>query len=755
MAGQQKEKRSYESVVAQLRANDPEYAKNPAQAADTSPKVPSPKIVEDAATFIALHKQGVSVSYKGILDDLKHAAGDGELDLVRYLCEANDFYRGIRSSVAAGALYAAAAHGHLHIVKYFRQNGIGPDSKTATYAAQDGHINILEYMRTSTQDFLHIVGPCINTAARACRIDVLNYIKSTGADIKRACRSTFHSSGIITGNKNATPESTATLRFLINNSDFGKPPEATDAQPPFPHGDLESLASQAGACGHVELLQILHQEHNVDLNRFSEHFLKKNAIWGRNAVLVYMTQNGIKLTEKNTLTALHSAAHTGDDNALRHILQHTQPTNETLASLAPVAVAQQKYKILQILEDRGIPLGEMSAFAAARYAQWKLWQQVQHIEAPTPISDRSPHYFRPKAYQEVLEMLETEGRVKKRHNYMMDRPAAIAASFLVDRTEVIYAYNATGLFKTTDRVLAYFEKWGTNTKQPLHDVLHMIQLPRTGHFNIAAWGDAVMRHGPKMARLVQFADAIPEPAKDGSGQWSYTKTAELASRFLYKHADAAPDLALHCHVLHWHENSFNNALQIVQQYRTDFAKNAYKKPRHQIPVIEIEGSVFDKPGYQFYKLPDGDVRGLLLGEFTDCCQHLNGAGESCAQHGFLSPHGGFYVIADTKADTIIAQSWAWRGQKGELVLDSLETLNGHMNKMQWQKLLDVFTAAAHCQKKCEITAVCIGKGGDTASLPYPTQEPAARPVDRKPYGDSTRQYRVPYSETRLALPRPV
>lgn len=741
MAGSQKEKRSYQSVVAQLRAN-------------ACPSTSEQIIVEDAETYITMHKQGVAVLYKNNFGNVRNAATDGELDLLRYLCEANNFYRGSRSGVTDGALRAAATAGHLHIIKFFHENGILPDSLATTLAARGGHLDILKYLHTHTKTFPSMVKKCINAAAFGGWVEVLHYLKSTGTDIKAACSDTLRQVGFASGHKDVTPERTATFRFLIDNSHFKEAP-AADAPQPFPYQELETIAQVASRRSDLELLRILHQEYKVDLNRFSEYFLKGTTARGSEDVIPYLSCNGITLTEQNTLAALESAAESGNVLAFLYMLDHVQYADKSLASLIPQASKYHKFKIVKILEDRGVSLNQLPAHSAADYAQWKLWQQVQHIEAPTPISDRSPHYFRPKAYQEVLEMLETEGSVTKKRNYMMDRPAALAASFLVDRTEVIYAYNATGLFKTTDRVLAYFEKWGTNTKQPLHDVLHMIQLPRTGHFNIAAWGDAVMRHGPKMARLVQFADAIPEPAKDGSGQWSYTKTAELASRFLYKHADEAPDLALHCHVLHWHENSFNYALQIVQQYRTDFENNAYKKTRYQIPVIEIEGSVFDKPGYQFYKLPDGDVRGLLLGEFTDCCQHLNGAGGSCAQHGFLSPHGGFYVIADTKADTIIAQSWAWRGQKGELVLDSLETLNGHMNKMQWQKLLDVFTAAAHCQKKCEITAVCIGKGGDTASLPYPTQEPPARPVDRKPYADSTRQYRVPYSETRLALPQPV
>jgi hypothetical protein len=91
-----------------------------------------------------------------------------------------------------------------------------------------------------------------------------------------------------------------------------------------------------------------------------------------------------------------------------------------------------------------------------------------------------------------------------------------------------------------------------------------------------------------------------------------------------------------------------------------------------LPHVEVRGEeVGLKGGWSFRKLADDDCRGPLLGLYTNCCQHPQGAGASCAAHGWTSPLGGFYVVeADGR---IVAQSWAWR-TNDTVVMDSVESL---------------------------------------------------------------------------------
>ena len=85
----------------------------------------------------------------------------------------------------------------------------------------------------------------------------------------------------------------------------------------------------------------------------------------------------------------------------------------------------------------------------------------------------------------------------------------------------------------------------------------------------------------------------------------------------------------------------------------------------------------------------------------------------------------------------MAQSWAWRGQKDEIVFDSLEYLGEHMSTEKWSTLLDNLGAAF--QKHAGISAFLVGTEGDTPQdLPYPIacQGSIAEPIDYEGYRDS-------------------
>ena len=68
-----------------------------------------------------------------------------------------------------------------------------------------------------------------------------------------------------------------------------------------------------------------------------------------------------------------------------------------------------------------------------------------------------------------------------------------------------------------------------------------------------------------------------------------------------------------------------------------------------------------------------DIRGLFLGNHTDCCQHPMGAGAGCAWHGQESPNGGFFIWENSKG--IQAQSWVWVSPEGAVCFDNIEALS--------------------------------------------------------------------------------
>lgn len=83
------------------------------------------------------------------------------------------------------------------------------------------------------------------------------------------------------------------------------------------------------------------------------------------------------------------------------------------------------------------------------------------------------------------------------------------------------------------------------------------------------------------------------------------------------------------------------------------------------PEVEIQ-----KEGYTGKFLPRADVRGVFLGQYTNCCQHPAGMGKDCAWYGLEKANSGFFVVTD-KEDEIIAQSWVWSTPKG-ICFDNVE-----------------------------------------------------------------------------------
>lgn len=340
-----------------------------------------------------------------------------------------------------------------------------------------------------------------------------------------------------------------------------------------------------------------------------------------------------------------------------------------------------------------------------------------HLDAPYSLLDFSPFLHQPKAFAPLVEILEKEEELGR-------------------ETAEKYAYQVAGLFGSMSRVMTYLENWGSATKQPLHDIVHSLKLPKTGRFDKSSWGDAVIKHGPKMAEMVHFANRMPQPEKSSDGKtWSYQKTFERASEFVYAHSDKAPELAKLCHGLKMSEGSFDNARKVVDKFN-ELSQKKNKKPNQHIPQIGIEGEAFGKEGYKFMRLETGDLRGLFLGAMTGCCQWIGGIGSDCAEHGFKSPNGGFYVIANSN-NQIISQAWAWRGRKGEVVLDSIETLGSHVDKKEWQNICNQM-ARDFADNHKDVTALHIGTGGQTPNLGY-AETKAAKPVDKLGYSDADKQ----------------
>ncbi len=327
------------------------------------------------------------------------------------------------------------------------------------------------------------------------------------------------------------------------------------------------------------------------------------------------------------------------------------------------------------------------------------WRRMYGAEPPKGLDGENPHGFKPELFETVKSWLIEEGHEEK------------------DATK--YAYGASTLFKNETQILQYLEKWGEAGKQPLHNLTYMIKLPLTGKIDSKAWADASIKFGSEMSKLVSFADKLPQPAE------SLNKTKEKCAEFNYERASEHKALASLCMSHNVDEDDFEQALEIV-------LKN--QNPTSNIPDIKISGDRFGMEGYSFEKLPDGDIRGLFLGEITGCCQSIGSAGSACAENGYKSEDSGFYVVMDTK-QKIIGQTWGWLGKNDELVFDSLESLTDRITTKQWQ---DICTETA---KEIE-TSLNVGTGGETPAMSFNKASSPATPKTPCSYSDAARQYRV-------------
>ena len=92
-------------------------------------------------------------------------------------------------------------------------------------------------------------------------------------------------------------------------------------------------------------------------------------------------------------------------------------------------------------------------------------------------------------------------------------------------------------------------------------------------------------------------------------------------------------------------------------------------------IPRVEGQT-EKYSYEILRLTD--PLALVIGDLTDCCQHLEGAASSCMEHSMVSDYGRIFVVRDSN-NRVVAQSWVWRNQN-VLCFDNVEV----PDKQMWE-----------------------------------------------------------------------
>lgn len=143
-----------------------------------------------------------------------------------------------------------------------------------------------------------------------------------------------------------------------------------------------------------------------------------------------------------------------------------------------------------------------------------------------------------------------------------------------------------------------------------------------------------------------------------------------------------------------------------------------------------------KNGITFRILEKDDPIGFVLGDITNCCQHIGGEGEECVDDGYKNPKAGFLVFEESELDEdekptgktrILGQAYVWYDPETKTVcydnieiptkiLHELKRGNKHGERLSSKAFMDSIVESADAimlamnRKGIKVDRVTTGKG---------------------------------------------
>lgn len=107
------------------------------------------------------------------------------------------------------------------------------------------------------------------------------------------------------------------------------------------------------------------------------------------------------------------------------------------------------------------------------------------------------------------------------------------------------------------------------------------------------------------------------------------------------------------------------ALYGYSQENFDLCQKSFNIAKEVKPILKIAQG--NQNEHILYRLLDkADPIGFVIGDITNCCQHIGGASESCVLDGFENPEAGFLVFEDASKiaseepfSKIVGQAYVW------------------------------------------------------------------------------------------------
>lgn len=271
------------------------------------------------------------------------------------------------------------------------------------------------------------------------------------------------------------------------------------------------------------------------------------------------------------------------------------------------------------------------------------------------------------------------------------------------------AYIASLLFGDTEKFLTFYHRAGS--KKKYMNFMYGVNLPKIAAFpniDFAKWGDFLTKYGGSSIAIEIFANCAPFLRPQRSLQETIIKAAAAINDLNPQASTESVDA-----LLLLQEKFRINSESFYKAARWHFAaaSRARCTNKYDFPEIRIEGAKFGINGGVFRRLPYDDPRFAFVGNFTLCCEKVGGELEMNVEHALKTFQSAFYVVENADGE-IIAHSWAWLSEEGDLVFDGFEG----SREFKYGNLRDLLDCICNAPDEVFRNAM-LGQCGDDFEIP--------------------------------------